>query len=71
MDDFFTKKYCDRCGKILKVRTMSRFNEDCICEECSKKEKEHSLYKKAVKEEIEEVKKGNYNFKGIGKPADL
>ncbi|MBP2028853.1 hypothetical protein J2Z35_002691 [Acetoanaerobium pronyense] len=44
---------------------MSRFNTDCICIPCSEKEKEDPDYKRAVKEELEEVKKGNYNFKGI------
>ena len=32
MDKFFSQKYCDRCGKELTGgRTMSMFNEDCIC----------------------------------------
>lgn len=43
------------------------FNEDCICLECKEKETKDPRYKKARDREHEEVKKGNYNFKGIGK----
>lgn len=66
MDKFFTQKNCDRCGGSLeKGRIMSRFNTNCICTDCSKKEKEDKDYEKAVKAEHEEIKKGNYNYKGI------
>ena len=68
MDKFFTQKNCDRCGKDLKGgRIMSMFNEDCICIECKDKETKDEDYEKARDREIEEVKKRNYNFKGIGK----
>ena len=66
MDDFFKKKTCDRCGAELKVRTMSMFNEDVICLECKEKETQHPDYEKARDAEMAEVRKGNYNFKGIG-----
>lgn len=67
MDKFFTQSHCDRCGGSLdEGRMMSRFNEDCLCMKCIKKEKEHPDYKKAAEAELAEVKKGNYNFKGIG-----
>jgi hypothetical protein len=66
MDDFFTKKFCDRCGKDLKIRTMSMFNEDVICMECKEEETHHPNYKKACDADMAEIKKGNYNFKGIG-----
>lgn len=41
-DKFFTQTNCDRCGDSLegKARTMSWFTEECICEKCSKEEKE-------------------------------
>lgn len=68
MDKFFTQKYCDRCGKDLKSgRIMSMFNEDCICMDCKDKEMQDNDYKKAADAELQEVKKGNYNFKGIRK----
>lgn len=66
MDKFFIKKHCDRCGKDLKNgRIMSMFNEDCICIECSDKEKIDKDYELARSAELGEIKKGNYNFKGI------
>ena len=66
MDRFFTQKFCDRCGGSLENgRTMSRFNTNCICMNCSEKEKKDKDYDKAVKAENDEIKKGNYNYKGI------
>ena len=65
MDKFFTQSHCDRCkGELNGGRTMSRFNTDCICILCSEKDKGDPEYERAVKEELKEVKKGNYNFKG-------
>ena len=66
MDKFFTKKNCDRCGNLQDGRIMSMFNEDCICMKCKDEETKHKDYNKARDREIEEVRKGNYNFKGIG-----
>ena len=45
MDEFLTKTKCDRCQKLLDVRTMSIrtmswFNNDTICMECADKETE-------------------------------
>lgn len=66
-DKFFTQKYCDRCGGDLTGgRIMSMFNEECICMKCKDEEKKRSDYKQAVDSDHEEIKKGNYNFKGIG-----
>ena len=66
MDKFFTQEYCDRCGGSLKDgRIMSMFNTDCICIKCKDEEKKRSCYEGAVKAEHEEIKKGNYNYKGI------
>lgn len=68
MDRFFTQKYCDRCHKELNDgRTMSMFNEDCICMECAKKERKEEDYEKAREADHEEIRKGNYNYKGIGR----
>ena len=66
MDDFFKKKTCDRCGAPLTVRIMSMFNEDVICMDCKSKEKQRADYENARDAEMAEVRKGNYNFKGIG-----
>ena len=67
MDKFFTQKYCDRCGgSLAEGRTMSMFNEDCICIECKTKETQRNDYGNAVAADHEQIKNGNYNFKGIG-----
>jgi hypothetical protein len=66
MDKFFTQKTCDRCGGSLKDgRIMSMYNKDCICMDCKDKERKRIDYKEAVKADIEEIKKGNLNYKGI------
>lgn len=66
MDKFFTQKTCDRCSGCLATgRIMSMFNTDCICLICSKKEKHDKDYGVAVNVDHEQIRKGNYNFKGI------
>ena len=67
MDDFFKKKVCDRCGHPLVSRTMSMFNTDVICLECKLKEKRDPRYKEAQEAELNAVRHGDYNFKGIGR----
>ena len=66
MDDFFTKKNCDRCGADLTIRIMSMFNEQVICPDCKEKEMQRADYKKALDAVREEEAKGNSNFEGIG-----
>ncbi|TYS69726.1 gamma-glutamylcyclotransferase [Sutcliffiella horikoshii] len=66
MDKFFTQTHCDRCGGSLKGgRIMSMYNTDCICLSCKDKESKRDDYGEAVKADHEEIKKGNYNYKGI------
>lgn len=68
MDRFFSQTTCDRCGGSLSDgRTMSMYNEDCICMKCKDAERKRSDYKTAFDADLEAVKKGNYNFPGIGK----
>ena len=62
---------CERCNKESKLKTCSRFNTQMICMQCNDKEKKHEKYKLACEVEFNEVKKGNFNFKGIGLPSDL
>ena len=40
IDVFFTKTHCDRCKKPFphNARTLSWFNEEAICLDCSSKE---------------------------------
>jgi len=66
MDKFFNQKTCDRCGGSLKDgRIMSMYNTECICLKCKMEEVRNSDYKEAVEAELNEIKKGNYNYKGI------
>ena len=66
MDKFFTQTHCDRCGGSLKGgRIMSMYNTDCICLSCKDMEFKRADYGEAVKADHEEIRKGNYNFKGI------
>ena len=56
---------CDRCGESTNgTTTMSVFNEDVICMDCKKEEKNDPEYGSAVEAEYEEIKKGNTNYKG-------
>jgi hypothetical protein len=58
---------CKRClGSTNNITTMSVFNTDVICRSCKSEEKKHPKYQEAVDAEFEEIKKGNYNFPGIG-----
>ncbi len=66
MDRFFTQKYCDRCGGSLKDgRILSMLNTQVLCMSCKEKETKEDDYDEAVKAEFDEVKKGNYNYKGL------
>ena len=66
-DEFFTKKKCDRCGGSLDGgRIMSRFDTACLCMRCAEAEKSHPRYREAVEAELAEIRRGKYNFKGIG-----
>lgn len=68
-DPFFTQKTCDRCHKPLNGRRfMSKFNTDCLCMECSRKEHELPEYHEADQAEIEAVKHGDLKFSGVGYP---
>ena len=57
---------CQRCFRESSGHTMSWFNEQLICFNCSDEEENHPNYKKAKEVELQEVLKGNYNFEGIG-----
>lgn len=62
---------CERCGKETNTLIMSMFNTEMICMECKTKERNHPDYKKANDADINAIRNGNYNFKGIGKPNNL
>lgn len=62
---------CERCGNDTLGYITSMFNTETICFECKDKEKNHPDYQKAVDADNEQIRAGNYNFEGIGKPIDL
>jgi hypothetical protein len=62
---------CDRCGKQSISSTMSYFNTDTICPECDDRERAHPRFQEARDAELEACKRGDYNFHGIGLPAEL
>lgn len=65
-DTFFTQTTCDRCGGSLQSgRTMSMYSTECICIECKKKERKRDDYGQASRAELEQVKVGNFNYRGI------
>lgn len=68
MDDFFKKKFCDRCKTSLEGKSfiLSMFNMDVICWDCKRKEMERPDYMTALEAVREEERKGNRNFEGIG-----
>ncbi len=63
---------CQRCtGKTHGINSMSMFNNDILCVPCKNKEMAHPLYGEAVDMDNNEIKKGNFNFDGIGLPNEL
>ena len=60
------KGVCHRCGAKSDVHIMSMYNEQLICMECKDKETKRDDYDKAVRADHEQIRQGNYNFKGIG-----
>lgn len=57
---------CPRCGKDTNgITSVGIFNTDTICIPCKNKEKEDPDYQLAVDTEMDEIRKGNYNYQGI------
>lgn len=61
---------CQRCGKKTSSHTMSWFNTQLICLECSDKERQHPEFFRAVEADHEAMRRGDYNFPGIGYPEN-
>jgi len=62
---------CDRCNSLVNGHTMSMFNTETICLPCARLEEKHPRYEEARQADLAEIRRGNYNFRGIGKPEDL
>jgi hypothetical protein len=57
---------CARCGKETSVHIMSMFNTEEICMDCKAAEKMRPDYKDAVETDNAAIRKGDYNFPGMG-----
>lgn len=62
---------CDRCHRETVGVIGSMFNTEIICFECKEREEQHPDYEEARRIEGEAVLAGNFNYPGIGLPADL
>jgi hypothetical protein len=62
---------CERCKCETNMSTGSYFNTQQICNTCDERERAHPDYERARAVELKEVKRGNYNFRGVGLPSDL
>lgn len=64
-------EFCERCGEHDIGLMMSMFNTQMICGSCISKERIHPDYERAREAEAAAIYRGDYNFRGIGKPNDL
>jgi hypothetical protein len=62
---------CERCNTETNSYGFSYFNVDALCQECLKKERVHPDFRKAYQADLDAIKKGDWNFAGIGLPNDL
>lgn len=62
---------CDRCHKETGMSTGSYFNTEQICFACAEIERAHPDFQRAREVEMEQVRQGNFNYQGVGLPADL
>jgi len=58
---------CQSCRKETTATIMSMFDTRMICLDCEQKEREDPRYEKARKAESDAVRRGDYNFRGIGR----
>ncbi|GAF87226.1 unnamed protein product [marine sediment metagenome] len=62
---------CGRCGGDARISACSIFNAEQICQACEAEEKAHPDYERAREIEADAVRRGDYNFPGVGLPPDL
>ncbi len=59
--------HCDRCHKPTDVTIMSMFNTDTLCLDCKEAEEQDPRYEAARQAEAEACRRGDFNFRGIGR----
>lgn len=57
---------CDRCKKPTSATIMSMFNTQNLCLSCKDEEEKDPRYEAAREAEMNAIKAGDLNFKGIG-----
>ena len=57
---------CQRCGKQSAAYIMSMYNEQMICMACKDNETKREDYSRAQDADVDAIRQGNFNFKGIG-----
>jgi hypothetical protein len=63
---------CERCKDQEPASlSMSYFNTQMICTFCQDAEAAHPKYQEARAAENRAVRRGNFNFEGIGLPPEL
>ncbi|HIL98560.1 MAG TPA: gamma-glutamylcyclotransferase [Pseudomonadales bacterium] len=58
---------CQECYEESSSYTMSMYSTALVCLQCKDKETRRPDYKDAVAADEAEIRKGNFNFEGIGK----
>lgn len=61
---------CHRCYASIRVSIMSKLNTDILCMACKDDEKCLPSYEAGDIAEIEAVRRGDYNFPGVGLTAE-
>ena len=62
---------CERCRQPSQVFTGSIFNQQLVCVPCVLKERAHPRFLEAAEAEEAAVRRGDFNFPGIGLPEDV
>jgi hypothetical protein len=57
---------CERCRKETRTTIMSMFNTQTICMECKDAEEKDPLYKEARAADEAAIRRGDFNFRGVG-----
>lgn len=66
-----TGTQCERCGDAVAAYTGSYFNLETICLPCRALEEAHPSFPAAQRAETAAVRRGDYNYPGVGLPPGL
>lgn len=62
---------CGRCRKPSTITTGSFFDTSMICIDCDERERSHPQFERAHDADVAAMRRGDFNFPGIGVPVDL